>query len=254
MLQPTTRFSSRVDNYVRYRPHYPAEVLQLLTEECGLNPDWIIADLGSGTGFSSELFLQNGNAVFGVEPNREMREAGEQLLKDELKFTSINGTAEATTLPDESIDLIIAGQAFHWFDVEATRVECQRIIKPGGRIALIWNERRVADDPLQAEYEAFLLKFGTDYENVGLKHKVDESSFDTFFGGEWATRECPNEQILDWDSFKGRVLSASYIPESDQPNYVEMLNALRALFDAHEKSGEVAFRYSTRIFVSCASS
>lgn len=249
MLDPTKRFSSRVDNYVQFRPRYPDAALDLVREECGLEPNWTIADLGSGTGFSSELFLKNGNRVFGVEPNPDMRTAAEQLLEGEAGFTSVDGSAEATTLPDASIDLITAGQAFHWFDVPATRAECRRILKPRGWIALIWNERRVADDVLQAEYEVFLREFGTDYENVGLQHKVDETDFDAFFGGSWTTRECFYEQLFDFEGLKGRVLSASYIPEPGAPRFDEMIAALRALFNANSERGEVAFRYRTKVYI-----
>src|SRR4051812_26588364 len=106
MSNPTRRFSSRVENYVKYRPSYPAEVVELLAAECGLTPTALVADVGSGTGLLAELFLKNGNHVFGVEPNREMREAGERLLGSYANFTSVNGTAEATTLPDRSVDMI----------------------------------------------------------------------------------------------------------------------------------------------------
>lgn len=248
MLDSTRRFSTRVDNYIQYRPRYPEAALELLREETGLKPDWKVADLGSGTGFSSELLLKHGNEVFGVEPNPDMRAAAEQLLIFEEKFASIDGTAEATTLPDASVDLIIAGQAFHWFDVPATRAECRRILKPEGWAALIWNERRVGDDALQAEYEFFLREFGTDYEQVGFQHKVDESSFDEFFGGPWTSRECFYEQRFDFEGLKGRVLSASYVPEPGAPRFDEMMAELRRLFEVNEMDGEVVFRYRTKVY------
>src|SRR5438876_6048912 len=139
MPDPTQRFSNRVENYVRYRPGYPKEVLTLLKAECGLKADSIIADIGSGTGILAELFLASGNRVFGVEPNREMREAGERLLQAYPRFTSIAGTAEATTLPNQSVDFITAGQAFHWFDRAQCLREFERILRPGGWVVLVWN-------------------------------------------------------------------------------------------------------------------
>ena len=116
MLDPTKRFSNRVENYLKYRPRYPAAIIPLLESECGLTPETLVADVGSGTGFLTELFLKHGNRVLGVEPNAEMRSAGERLLAKYPTFCSVNAMAEATTLADSSIDLIIAGQAFHWFD------------------------------------------------------------------------------------------------------------------------------------------
>src|SRR6266446_9260655 len=113
MSAPTERFSNRVENYIRYRPGYPKEIIELLKAECGLFPQSVVADAGSGTGLLAKLFLENGNLVFGIEPNREMRAAGERLLQAYPRFTSIAGTAEATTLPGQSVDFVTAGQAFH---------------------------------------------------------------------------------------------------------------------------------------------
>jgi SAM-dependent methyltransferase len=131
-LEPTERFSGRAEGYAKYRPGYPGEVLGLLEERCGFDRVWIVADVGSGTGNLARLFLENGNAVYGVEPNEEMRGAGERALASYERFVSLAGTAEATTLPDGSVDLVSAGQAFHWFDRERTREEFRRILKPGG--------------------------------------------------------------------------------------------------------------------------
>src|ERR1700732_4152215 len=126
------RFSNRVADYVRYRPGYPAEVLTLLRTQCGLKSGHVIADIGSGTGFLSELFLKNGNRVYGIEPNEAMRQAGEEYLASYDGFASINGSAEATTLDDASIDFVSAGQAFHWFEPVVARHEFRRILKPEG--------------------------------------------------------------------------------------------------------------------------
>ena len=160
---PTRRFSSRVDNYIKYRPGYPSAVIDTLASECGLTEQLIVADVGSGTGILSELFLKHGNPVFGVEPNREMREAGERRLKQYPNFTSVNGTAEATTLPDRSMDFITAGQAFHWFDRIQTRKEFTRILKGGGWVALIWNDRHIDTSPFLCAYEDLLRQYGIDY-------------------------------------------------------------------------------------------
>src|SRR5437773_2428243 len=157
MSDPTKRFSNRVGNYIKYRPDYSGAIIDLLNEECGLNQQSIIADIGSGTGILSELFLKNGNRVFGIEPNAPMRGAGEKLLERHSKFTSIEGSAEATTLPDDSVDFVVAGQAFHWFDQKLARDEFSRILKPSFWVVLIWNERRTDSTPFLRAYEQMLL-------------------------------------------------------------------------------------------------
>ena len=170
MTDPTQRFSSRVDNYVKYRPSYPAAIIGLLATECGLTPDSIVADVGSVTGLLAELFLQAGNRVMGIEPNRDMREAGEQLLRGYDRFVSIAAAAEAITLPDHSVDCITAGQSFHWFDRERAGLEFARILKPQGWLVLIWNERRIDSTPFLRAYEQLLHTYSPDYAQVD--HKI----------------------------------------------------------------------------------
>src|SRR5580698_5790113 len=149
----TSRFSDRVENYVRYRPGYPPEVLEKLKCECGLTSGHPIADIASGTGIWTRMLLENGNRVFGVEPNAEMRAAGERLLAPFANFTSIAGTAEATTLPDDSLDFISAAQAGHWFDRAKARQEFVRVLKPGGWLVLLWNERVTDSTAFLRDYE-----------------------------------------------------------------------------------------------------
>jgi SAM-dependent methyltransferase len=248
MTNPTLRFSNRVENYVKYRPGYPASVIATLAKECGLTAESVIADIGSGTGISSEVFLKNGKRVFGVEPNREMREAGERLLGKYPDFTSVTGTAEETTLAVCSIDFVTAGQAFHWFDRERARKEFARILKPEGWVALIWNERLTDTSPFLRAYEELLRRFGTDYAAVDHRN-VDADAITTFFAPQLFTlREFGNQQIFDYDGLKGRLLSSSYSPEPSHPNYQPMLDALRALFDKYQVSGKVSFDYVTRMY------
>ena len=123
--EPATasRFNNRVENYIAYRPKYPAAVAEFLRNELGLSAASVVADVGSGTGILSELLLRAGCTVFGVEPNEAMREAAEELLQAYPNFKSVHGTAEATTLDDSSVDFVTAGQAFHWFDIEGARRE-----------------------------------------------------------------------------------------------------------------------------------
>src|SRR5579884_1615786 len=146
-LDPTGRFSGRAEDYARSRPRYPDAVLDALRRDIGLSPQTIVADIGSGTGILTEMFLRNGNVVYGVEPNPDMRRAAEQLLAGYHRFHSINGTAEQTTLPAGSIDLVTAAQAFHWFDAAAARREFRRILRPPYIVALLWNDRRKDGSP-----------------------------------------------------------------------------------------------------------
>jgi len=245
-LNPTTRFSNRVDNYVRYRPGYPAEVIDLLRNECGLTKDSVIADIGSGTGKLSELFLKGGCEVFGVEPNKEMREAGERM--DFLNFTSVNGTAEATTLPAKSMNFITAGQAFHWFDHHACRVEFLRILKPSGWLVIVWNDRRGDSTPFLVDYENLMLEFGTDYKEANHRRTDKPEIIEKFFGNRPRFKSFYNIQHFDFEGLKGRVLSSSYAPEAGQLKHGEMLAALKQIFEARQKNGTVAFEYDTHVY------
>lgn len=247
MLDPTKRFSNRVENYLRYRPRYPAEIISLLEKECALTRDSVIADVGSGTGFLSELFLRNGNRVLGVEPNAEMRAAGERLLAGHPNFTSINATAEATTLPDSSVDLITAGQAFHWFNREKARVEFQRILKPGGWVVIVWNTFPTGRSALVRAYDDVLVRYGTDYREVAKE--IEDSGIEKFFSpGAYIRARFDFQQTFDWEGFKGRLLSASYAPNADSANYEPMLADLRQVFDSHQKDGTVVFDYDTVVY------
>lgn len=244
----TTRFSDRVAYYIQYRPGYPAEIITLLNREAGLSPTSVIADIGSGTGISSELLLKNGNRVFGVEPNQPMREAAETLLAGSAGFISINGTAEATTLPAASVDLVTAGQAFHWFDPDQARQEFIRILKPGGAVALIWNDRRTETTAFLRDYEALLLDYATDYSEVNHRN-VSHETLSRFFGsGGFRVASLPNSQRFDYAGLEGRLLSSSYVPAPSQPNYEPMLGRLRAIFDAHQVDHHISFDYDTQVF------
>lgn len=247
MTSSTERFTSRVETYAKYRPGYPAAVIELLRSECGLTPTALVADVGSGTGILSELLLKNGNTVIGVEPNQAMRVAAENLLRDYSKFQSVNGAAEATTLPAASVNLITAGQAFHWFDAAAARKEFVRILKPEGFVALIWNDRSLDATEFLRDYETLLRKYGTDYAKV--QEFDPRAQITQFFAPlEFKYKEFPNRQEFGFEGFKGRVLSASYTPEPGNPNFEPMLKALQRLFDSHERNGMVAFDYETRVF------
>jgi SAM-dependent methyltransferase len=243
----TTRFSDRVQNYVRYRPGYPARVLEVLRAETGLAPGQVIADVGSGTGISAKLFLDAGQVVHAVEPNAEMRAAAEAVLGADPRFHSVDGTAEATTLPDAGVDFVVAAQAFHWFDPAAVAPEWRRILRPGGWMVLLWNTRHTDTTPFLRAYEALLREHGTDYTSVNHENVTDDS-LRTVLGPDFARRVVPNEQVFDFDALRGRLLSSSYAPNVDHPGYAPMMDALRRIFTEHARDGCVAFEYDTEIY------
>ena len=243
------RFSTRVKHYVKYRPGYPADVIETLKADCGLTPDSVIADVGSGTGLLSMQFLEAGCRVIGVEPNAEMRSAGETLLSGFSKFSSVNGAAEATSLPENSVDFVCAGQAFHWFDPIKARAEFLRILRDAGWAVLVWNERRTISTPFLREYEALLHTYATDYQEVNHRNVEEHpDTIPTFFGGAYKVAYFENVQRFDFEGVRGRLLSSSYAPEPDHPNYEPMIAELRRIFDLHQEHGIVSFEYDTRMF------
>ncbi len=235
---PEQRFSDRVENYVRYRPSYPPQVFELLGEAR------VMADVGSGTGLSAEMFVRAGKTVFGIEPNRAMRHAAERLLGFHENFHSIDACAHSTTLPDHSVDLIIAAQAFHWFNTPETRVEFSRILQPEGCIALIWNERKLDATPFLRDYEALLVKYATDYAQVRHEN-IDPAALDRFFIGPYSTHSFPNEQQFDFEGLRGRLMSSSYAPTEGSVQHERMIAALRQIHDRHQIAGQVRFEYNT---------
>jgi SAM-dependent methyltransferase len=253
VLNSTQRFSSRVNDYVLYRPGYPSQILDLLKDECGLTVESVIADVASGTGIFTRMLLENGNRVFGVEPNMDMRMAAESVLASHSNFTSIAGTAEATTLPDHSVDFVTAAQAAHWFDRERARKEFVRILRTVGALAvrgfavLIWNERKTDTTPFLRAYERLLLEFGTDYEAV--RHERTTDAIGEFFApSPFQLRVFDSRQEFDFEGLRGRLLSSSYSPAVGHPKHEPMLRELRRIFDAYQQNGQVSFDYDTRVY------
>lgn len=247
VLRPTERFSDRVADYVRYRPGYPPELLECLQRNCGLRPQWVVADVGSGTGLLAKIFLENGNRVFGIEPNAAMRAAGEEFLRGLDQFTSQEGRAEATGLPARSVDLITAGQAFHWFDRRRARTEFERILKPGGWVALVWNER-LTSTPFLADYEQLLHRYSPDYLKVDHRN-VEETALDEFFHpGRLRQDTFFMRQQFDWEGVQGRWLSSSYVPAAGQPGHDEMRSELKTIFSRYQQDGLVDWEYKTRVY------
>ena len=229
-------------------PGYPEAVLTVLRDHDVLSPSSVVADIGSGTGLLTELFLRNGNRVYAVEPNDAMRAAGERLLAGYPNFHSVAGTAEATTLPHESVDLVAAGQAFHWFDRPKTRHEFARFLRPDGWVVLVWNERETETSDFLRVYEQLLVRYSTDYTQIDHR-QIGDKILSEFYGpGGYQSVTMSNRQDFDFVGLKGRLLSSSYAPQAGHPDHEAMLAELARVFDAHQSAGQIAIEYTTKLY------
>ncbi len=246
-MNNTQRFSDRVENYVKYRPHYPAAIINYLQEHFDFTAG-AIADVGAGTGILSKLFLDAGYNVYGVEPNEPMLEKAKVLLHAYPGFTAVPGTAEDTTLAAGSVDAVMAGQAFHWFNAEKSKAEFTRILKPHGLVVLVWNERRI-NAPFEQEYEVLINKHGKDY--VQVKHRnIERDDIAAFFDpAPMELKVFANQQVFDLEGLTGRLLSSSYMPLAGEPGYEDMLTDLKALFDKYQQAGTITIVYDTKLYV-----
>ncbi|GAC1455807.1 MAG: class I SAM-dependent methyltransferase [Steroidobacteraceae bacterium] len=247
MSSSCERFTSRADAYARHRPGYPAAAVTLLQQRCGLSAQAVVADIGSGTGILTALLLASGARVFGVEPNGAMRAVAETALAGAPRFRSVNGTAEDTTLAAGSVDLLVAGQAFHWFDAPKARREALRVIRAGGRGALLWNERPREATAFLADYEAMLRRHAPQYAAITAS-RADEASMRGFFGGAMERATFANQQELDFEGLRGRLMSSTYAPEPQDPGYAPIIAALRQVFDTHARAGRVVLPYQTLVY------
>lgn len=240
------RFSNRVENYIKYRPHYPKEIITFLNNEFGFDKSKIVADIGSGPGISCENFIENGNNVYAVEPNDDMRKAAEEIFRDSENFISINGKAEATTLDNNFADLIIAGQAFHWFDKEKCKTEFKRILKDDGYVVLMWNDKTSTNDFMKDYYE-LIKKFGKDYDKINHTNVDDEVIGKFFSPNEFKKKSIRHTHPLDYAGLEGRLLSSSYIPlEGD--SFEAMIQELKEMFAKYSVNGKVEMEYQTNLF------
>lgn len=254
---PTKRFTDRASYYAKYRPRYPQAILGFMDQEMGLSDTSIVADIGSGTGILSELFLKHGNTVFAVEPNQEMRKAAEEAFAKNPKFRSVEGAAEATTLPASSVDFVTAAQAFHWFNPEKTRIEFMRIIRHPGWVALIWNIRKNST-PLMQAYDQLVRKYAmpgsqspspdaSNPNSRSVKHDIRDEGITNFLG-KHEMETFTNDQVLDYEGFAGRLLSSSYVPLQDDPRHGPMLDELHRIFDTYQERGTVRLEYETELY------
>jgi SAM-dependent methyltransferase len=249
-LDPQSRFSDRVGDYVKYRPTYPSALIRFLESRAGLGAGTAVADVGSGTGIFTGLLLDTRARVFAVEPNEAMRNAAEAAFTGRPGFSSINGTAEATGLGDGWVSLITCAQAFHWFRTEETRAEFCRILAPGGFCALVWNTAIMDKTEFAVGYEKVKLEHGTDFKQVRHEGIPKSARGDGLFGkGAWERHTFDNHQILDLPGLKGRLLSSSYAPKQGRPGYLPMMAALEDLFARTQKDGIVRMEYETELYL-----
>lgn len=242
-----SRFSSKVENYRKYRPTYPAEVIGLLKKECGLTSESVVGDIAYGTGLFTKLLAETGARVIGIEPNAAMRQAGEEYLAEYVNFRSLEGTAEATGLADRSLDLITAAQAAHWFDVAKAKQEFLRILKPNGWVVLLWNKRSLDATAFARDYEDVLLRYATDYKEIRHDEKEEKIAAE-LFGDNGKYKVFQWRQEFDYPALEGRMLSSSYVPAASDPRYEAMIGDLKSVFEKHQANGQVPFDYDTQVF------
>ncbi|GAB2684096.1 class I SAM-dependent methyltransferase [Mucilaginibacter koreensis] len=248
MINPTQRFSDRVEDYIKYRPGYPAEAINYILNQSQVQQGAAVADIGSGTGISSKLFLERGYQVYGIEPNEPMRKGAEGYLKEQAGFISVNGSSEHTTLPDGSVDLVVAGTAFHWFKQQETKAEFQRILKPGGYVALFWNVRKPDADEFNVAYEQ-LLKQQPEYRDT--KETYDSyKDLQSFFGPEGFEKKIfAHEQHFDADGLAGRSRSSSFVPQPGTDEGFAFFQQLTNIFSLYQVNGQVTFYYDAVVYM-----
>ncbi|MES2111792.1 MAG: class I SAM-dependent methyltransferase [Bacteroidota bacterium] len=247
--EPTKRFTARVDNYVKYRPGYPAEVFDLLANESGLTTGSVIADIGSGSGIFTKLLLQRGYKVHAVEPNQAMQQAACMWLGSDENFIPVDAVAEATTLATHSIDMVVCAQAFHWFNDARTRWEFNRILKEDGLTALIWNNRLPDTDDFSIAYEKLLKTESVDYNKVNHRN-INDIDFKAFFkNGIYKQVNYPNTQLFNLDGLMGRAFSSSYVPAEGSTGGIKFNGMLQDVFAKYNTNGTVTFTYQTEVYI-----
>lgn len=249
MNDPTERFTDRAENYARFRPPYPKEAIALLEKEIGFSPAWRLADIGSGTGILTKMLLQHGNAVYGVEPNKPMRAHAESTLANFPKFKSVDGTAEATTLPNGGVEALFCAQSYHWFDPIKAKIEFKRILRPGGFAILMWNQRATHQSKFMEGYEAILKGFIAEYGAAQTQKRTEQDKIaGLYYPNKFKSYFLPHKVVHTWDSLIGLCLSASYFPLPTHPKHNATLEALRQLFEREQAQGKVMMHYRTEIY------
>lgn len=245
-----TKFDGLGKIYSQYRPTYPNQFISYIYLNADIRNQSIIADIGSGTGILTKQLLEQGNDVFAVEPNADMRNIAENNLENFKNFYSIEGTAENTTLKSQSIDVITVAQAFHWFDREKFKNECKRILKPNGKVILVWNSRDEKSE-IVIENDRINRKYCHNFKGFsnGMKGAVGEGEFSDFFTNEYDEKAFKNDIKFNCDGFIGRNLSASYALKENEKFYSEYISELKNLFNKYCTDGMLTMPNFTRCYI-----
>ena len=252
MTEPTERFSGLASIYAAGRPTYPDSAIDFIITKCQLKPGSVMADVGCGTGISSRLFAARNIQVLGIEPNDDMRKQAEEQSLETIDYSPkyVKGEAEATGLPDHSVDAVLAAQAFHWFRPPQAIAEFCRVLQYNGWIILIWNERH-EKDPFTGEY-GHLIRTFPDTSKVEMQRRkagavllsdsnVVNASLDWF----------QNTQDMDWHGFQQRAFSTSYAPKDPQGRE-NLVEGLQKLFDKYQSDGKLIMHYETSVYLAQA--
>ncbi|MFW5437638.1 class I SAM-dependent methyltransferase [Paenibacillus apiarius] len=248
-METTNKFTGKADTYSKYRPNYPQEYMNYLISSNQLNSNHNIADIGSGTGIFTQQLLDRNFKVFAVEPNRDMRTIAEKALSSYANFISIPGTAEHTGIPSSSVDLVTVAQAFHWFDKDRFKMECQRILKPNSNAALVWNSRDTSSLFVHENAE-ICKKLCSGFK--GFSGGIDASPDiykDFFKDGNYEYKEFRHDLEFNMEGFIGRNLSASYAPKPTDTNYNPFIEAVTELFIKYSRDNMIVIPNITRSYI-----
>lgn len=245
---PTVRFDGREDDYDRYRPGYPDGIVRLLQEKGILSKGIVIADIGSGTGILTAMLLRQGAKVYAVEPNGRMRSKAEARFKGEPNFMSVPARAEDTGLPEGSVDLVTAAQSFHWFEPLGCRREFKRILRPGGSVMLVWNNRLDDRGDFNIAYQRMLKEHQVD-DSRGVPEDELERRIEDLFSGDLERYYFDNYQHLDLEALRGRLRSSSYCPRAEDPAFAPLMNDLDDLHRMYQSGGKVPMLYRTEVYL-----
>ncbi|HBM16751.1 MAG TPA: SAM-dependent methyltransferase [Lentisphaeria bacterium] len=249
MEDSKTRFSARADDYKKFRPTYPPDLIEFIRENCPVKENWSIADIGSGTGISTKLLLDGFKcSVYAVEPNSDMQKAAKESLQDNPLFHCVNGCAESTCLPDKTIDIVTAFQAFHWFDKPKAKIEFWRILKQPKWVLFVWNDRATKGKPFLEAYEELLHSMP---EYCKVSHKNISSDLVAGFLGDkdMKTAHFPQFQVFNFEGLKGRLFSSSYTPKEGTEDRLKVTAKLKELFDIYNTGGMVRMEYRTDVYI-----
>ncbi len=242
------KFDKKGKIYAKARPGYPRELFEHLIENNIISNDSTVADIGSGTGLFTMRLSPLVGKIFAVEPNSDMRRVAEEKYKEYNNIVSVDGTAEKTSLGEKSVDFVTVAQAFHWFDRQSFKAECQRILKPGNKILLVWNDRDTASELIKENYE-INRRFCPDFKGSSNGIDFDREAFTDFFEGDFEVVNFRNDLIYNLDAFVARCLSSSYAPKQGDASYEPYVRALEELFGRYKADGTVPYPYITRCYI-----